>query len=162
MAEKKSLVSKTAEKPTRAKKSIAKKVEDAEVVAVAETVSEPATKKVSKPKAAKPKEDAVTITKFVIANINGSQEYLYEGMKLDVLRIEGEKYETAEVLMTVDGEKVVFGKPYVSGASVEMKKVEDYRGKKVRTMTYKAKSRYRKIRGSRPSLSTFEVTKLNF
>lgn len=72
---------------------------------------------------------------------------------------EGSKINVEKVLMTFseDGSDVKVGKPVVSGAKVELKVLEHKKGEKVRVYKMKAKKRYRRNKGFRPSLSVVEV-----
>lgn len=136
------------------RRSMSKNIQDAEVVQAAETK----TKRIQKQNYSSA--NLTDLKNFVVVNINGNQEVVFEGMSLSVPMVDGEALKFEEVLMSVNGDEVKFGKPFVSGAYVEAKKVTDYQGEKVQTMVYKAKSRYRRIRGSRPSLTRLEVTKV--
>jgi len=137
---------------TKTKKVVVKKeakVVKAPKVAVAKTE----VKKVETPKADK--------SRFAIIEINKQQEKVYEGEALDVLSIKGDKFTFENVLAVVTEKEAVFGKPYIKGASVLAHKVNDFKDKKVRTETFKAKSRYRKVTGSRQSMSKLMIDKIN-
>ena len=54
-----------------------------------------------------------------------------------------------QVLLVIDGDKVTIGQPEVAQAKVTLKKLADVKGDKIRVSTYKAKSRYRKVKGFR-------------
>jgi large subunit ribosomal protein L21 len=56
-----------------------------------------------------------------------------------------------------EGEKVLVGQPRVTGAKVQAVIEEQVRGKKIRVATYKAKSRYRKVKGFRAELTRLKV-----
>lgn len=100
-------------------------------------------------------------SRFAIIEINKQQEKVYEGEALDVLSIKGDKFTFENVLAVVTDKEAVFGKPYIKGAVVLAHKVNDFKDKKVRTETFKAKSRYRKVTGSRQSMSKIMIDKIN-
>ncbi len=100
-------------------------------------------------------------SRFAIIEINKQQEKVYEGETLDVLSIKGDKFTFENVLAVVTEKEAVFGKPYIKGASVLAHKVNDFKDKKIRTETFKAKSRYRKVTGSRQSMSKLMIDKIN-
>lgn len=66
------------------------------------------------------------------------------------------------VLMILDDKNTVVGQPYVEGATVKLKVLGQVKGKKVRTATYKAKSRERKVRGFRAQYSEVLVEDITF
>ena len=70
---------------------------------------------------------------------------------------EGGAIRFDQVLLLVDGDKVTIGRPLVKGAVVKAKIIEQFKGKKVRVATYKAKSRYRRVLGHRKHLTKLQV-----
>lgn len=75
-------------------------------------------------------------------------------------KIDGEKGQAVvfnEVLLLVDGKKVKIGQPLVKGAKVEAQIVDQVKGKKIRVATFKAKSRYRRVKGFRPLLTRVKI-----
>ena len=100
---------------------------------------------------------------FVIVKINGSQEKVQEGMEISVNKLDGEekgKLEFSEVLLTSKAGKIQVGKPTVKGALVHGIIVEQAKGEKVTTRIYKAKSRYRRVKGMRPQITKIKITKI--
>lgn len=65
------------------------------------------------------------------------------------------------VLLVCDAGKVYVGQPVVKGASVILKDLGEIKGEKIRTAKFKAKSRYRKVRGFRPTYHRVEVVKVS-
>lgn len=99
---------------------------------------------------------------FAVIDFAGHQYKVQKGDKLMVNLLdekEGSKINVEKVLMTFseDGSDVKVGKPVVSGAKVELKVLEHKKGEKVRVYKMKAKKRYRRNKGFRPSLSVVEV-----
>lgn len=92
-----------------------------------------------------------------IVKIGSSQYRVSVGQKLLVDRptVEG-------VLMILDDKNISVGKPFVDGAVVKLKVLGQVKGKKIRTATYKAKSRERKVRGFRAQYSEVLVEDISF
>lgn len=105
------------------------------------------------------------MSKFAIVKIGGFQHKVAEGDELEVGKIEGKKGGSLvfnQVLLLVDGEKVKVGQPLVKGAQIKAKIAEQFKGKKIRVATYKAKSRYRRVKGFRPQLTKVKIEKITF
>jgi large subunit ribosomal protein L21 len=66
-----------------------------------------------------------------------------------------------KVLMVSDGDKVWVGNPEVAGAVVKIVEIGQVRGPKVRTLKFKAKSRYRKVKGFRARLFKVKVESIS-
>lgn len=103
------------------------------------------------------------MSKFAVAKIGSSQYKVAEGDEIDVDKIEGKKGSKLifnQVLLLVDGEKVSVGQPLVKDAQIEAKILEQFKGKKIRVATYKAKSRYRRVKGFRPLLTKIKIEEI--
>ena len=102
--------------------------------------------------------------KFAIVKFGKSQYKIKEGDKLLIDRIvgvkEGEQKEVEGVLLVVDGESVIFGKPYIKGAKVNIKVLGEKKGEKIQAATYKAKARQRKKVGLRPIFTQILIEKI--
>ncbi len=105
----------------------------------------------------------VTMDKFAIVEINKSQYMVAEGDSIDVA-IEGksgEKITFDKVLLNVNKSEVVIGKPYIEKATVKAEVIENIKGEKVKTLVYRAKTRYRKRSGNRQKLTTIKILKIS-
>ncbi len=101
--------------------------------------------------------------KYAIIQLAGKQLKVAEGEQITVTRLEnaeGEELKIADVLLTADGDKVTVGTPLVESAVVTLKVVSHDKGDKIRVAKYRAKSRYRRVKGFRPSETTLEVVKI--
>lgn len=99
--------------------------------------------------------------KYAVVDIAGKQYKIEEGQELIVDRLEAEgKTVFDKILLVVDGDKAEIGSPEVSGAKVEAEVLENLKGEKIRVLKYKAKSRYRKVRGFRASQTKIKITKI--
>lgn len=98
--------------------------------------------------------------KYAIVKISGTQQRIAEGEVLTVSQLEGQKGRKLvldEVLLVADGDKIKIGEPLVKGARVEAEIVAQVKGKKMRVATYKAKARYRRVKGFRPHLTRVKI-----
>lgn len=103
------------------------------------------------------------MSKFAVVKIGSSQYKIAENDEIDVDKIEGKKGNKLtfdQVLLLVDGKKVSLGQPLVKGVQVEAKILSQFKGKKIRVATYKAKSRYRRVKGFRPFLTKIKIEKI--
>ncbi len=99
--------------------------------------------------------------KYAVVDIAGKQYKIEEGQELIVDRLEADgKTVFDKVLLVVDGDKAEVGSPEVSGAKIEAEVLENLKGEKIRVLKYKAKSRYRKVRGFRASQTKIKITKI--
>jgi large subunit ribosomal protein L21 len=102
-------------------------------------------------------------SKFAVVKINNAQYKVYEGENINIQKILGEpndKLTYEDVLLFVEGDKIEVGKPTVSGKKVEAEIVEQTKDVKIRMLTYKSKSRYRKRKGHRQQLTTIKINKI--
>ena len=94
--------------------------------------------------------------KYAIIKAGGSQYQVSEGQEIDIFNLDKEKDEVMvfdSVLLVKDEEKISIGQPTVKGTSVKGKVIDQILGDKIRIATYKAKSRYRKVKGHRDQLT---------
>lgn len=101
--------------------------------------------------------------KYAVVEINGSQYKVAEGEELAVDKIESEKGKKLtfdKVLLIVDEKKRQIGNPLVKGAKVTAEILEQFKDKKIRVATYKAKSRYRRVIGHRSQLTRIKINKI--
>lgn len=104
------------------------------------------------------------MVKYAVVKIGGSQFKVAVGDELNVEKLEAEKGKTVEfdeVLLLVADEKVKIGRPLVKGAKVKAKILDQVKGKKIRVATYKAKSRYRRVKGHRKLLTKIRIESIS-
>ncbi len=100
---------------------------------------------------------------YAIVAHSGKQYKVKVGDTIDFDHIQDAK-QGAEmmfdhVLFVADGDKRVVGQPEVKGAQVAGTVVEETaKGEKVRVAKFKAKVRYRKVRGFRAQLTRVKIT----
>ena len=100
--------------------------------------------------------------KYAVVRLAGHQYKVEEGQELLVDKLEQEKdkeFEVPEVLLVVDEGKIEIGQPLVKKTKIKAKVIEHLRGEKIRVARFKAKSRYRKVKGFRPSLTKIQIGK---
>jgi len=94
--------------------------------------------------------------KFSIIETGGKQYKVSQGQKLKVEKLEteaGDSFIFDKVLLVADGENVKIGTPYVEGAKVKAKVLNQGRDKKKIVFKYHSKTRYRKKKGHRQSFT---------
>ena|SRR3989344_5211716 len=100
---------------------------------------------------------------YAIIRTGGKQYKVSEGSVVDVDKIQAEKNnitEIKDVLLGVSDGKVTIGKPTVKDAVVKAKVIDQIKGDKIRVAKFKAKARYRKVTGFRPSLTRLEIREI--
>jgi large subunit ribosomal protein L21 len=98
-----------------------------------------------------------------VVKINKNQYIVAVDEEVVVDRIkekEGKKVKFEEVLAILDEKKNKIGTPLVKGAIVEAEVVEHFKGEKLRVATYRAKSRYRKVKGHRSLYTKLKILKI--
>ena len=102
--------------------------------------------------------------KFAVIQTGGKQYLAKPGDILDLEKLAGKPKTTIkfkEVLLIVDNKKVSIGQPLVKGALVTAKILEQKKGPKIRVATFKAKSRYRRLKGHRQHLTQVKIEKIS-
>jgi large subunit ribosomal protein L21 len=100
---------------------------------------------------------------YAIFETGGKQYKVQEGEALSVEKLHaqaGETVEIPEVLALGKENGIVVGKPYVEGAKVVLKVVEQGKGPKVLVFKYKPKKKFRKIHGHRQPYTKVVVDKI--
>lgn len=97
---------------------------------------------------------------YAIMRLAGHQYKVSEGDELLVDRLVEKKPEPEILLVSEDG-KVKVGTPKVVGAKVAIKVLGEEKGPKLDVYKYKAKSRYRKHIGFRPSYTRIKIEKIS-
>lgn len=101
---------------------------------------------------------------FAVIKTGGKQYLVKKGdkIKIEKLEIEDEKAVIfAEVLFLGDKDNVKIGSPYIKGAKVEGKVLQQGRAKKVVGIKHKAKKRYKVKFGHRQMFTEVEITKIS-
>lgn len=102
--------------------------------------------------------------KYAVITTGGKQYKVVEGQVLEIDKVQaepGSDFTFENVLLTVDGDAIEVGAPYLTGVSVIAKVLDQVKGDKVRVAKFKAKARYRKVQGFRAHLTKVEITSLS-
>ena len=100
---------------------------------------------------------------YAVVQTGGKQYRVSNGdiINVEKLNVEAGQNVVLDEVIAVSGDgKTVVGKPFVDGAKVECKVVENGKGKKVIIYKYKAKKDYRKKQGHRQPYTQLEVTNI--
>ena len=92
------------------------------------------------------------MTNFAIIQTGGKQYKVSPGQKIKIEKLnvnKGDNFIFDKVLLTLEGENVKIGAPYVEGVKVEGKILRQARDKKKIVFKYHSKTRYRKKKGHR-------------
>jgi len=91
----------------------------------------------------------------------GSQQFLIKvGDVFETEKIEakpGEVISASEVLLYHDDKKTLVGTPIVENVKVKLEHLETAKAEKIRVARYRAKSRYRKVKGHRQLKTKLKV-----
>lgn len=101
--------------------------------------------------------------KYAIVKIGSSQYKVSEGDEIEVEKIDvpiGGTLNFNEVLLLVDNSSLKIGTPFLDEVVVKSKIVDQYKGEKIRVATFKAKSRYRKVKGHRKHITKIKIEKI--
>lgn len=99
--------------------------------------------------------------KYAIIRTGGKQYQVKGGEELLVEKIEAAKTVVFdEVLLLVEDKEVKIGQPRVEGAKVKAKIIEQIKGEKIRVAKFRAKSRYRRVKGHRQRLTKVKIEKI--
>jgi large subunit ribosomal protein L21 len=100
------------------------------------------------------------MVKLAVVKIGGSQYQVRPDQEVLVDRLAGDKGQKVvldQVLLVAEEDKIRVGRPRVDGVKVQALIKEQLKGKKIRVATYKAKSRYRRVKGFRPQLTKLRI-----
>ena len=98
---------------------------------------------------------------YAIFESGGRQYKAEENTVLRIDKLEAEQGSTLtfdKVLAVSSDEGLAVGTPYVEGATVEAKVIEQGKAKKIIVFKYKPKSQYKRIRGHRQQYTAVKIT----
>lgn len=95
---------------------------------------------------------------YIVFEISGKQYMVKPGqvIEVDKLTLEQKAFSTDKVLLSVNGEKVEIGKPYLK-KTLDFEIIGTIKKPKIRVATYKAKSNYRRVKGQRREVSEIKL-----
>lgn len=99
---------------------------------------------------------------YAIIQTGGKQYKVSEGDQIVVEKIDGDvdSEVVLDKVLSIIGDNVKVGKPFIDGAKVTAKIVEHGKEKKILVFKYKAKSNYRKRQGHRQPYTKLSITKI--
>lgn len=101
--------------------------------------------------------------KIAVIKTGGKQYLVKEGDKIKIEKIEkkiGEEVVFDQVLLVEKENNLKIGTPFVEGAKVIGKVLEQGKAKKIIVFKYKPKKRYRKKQGHRQPYTLVEIQKI--
>lgn len=96
---------------------------------------------------------------YAVIETGGKQYKIQEGDKLRVEKLDAKVGDTVtfDKVLFIGGDDVKVGRPYVEGAKVQAKVLEQNKAKKVVVYKFKAKKNYRNKRGHRQPYTFIEI-----
>jgi len=97
---------------------------------------------------------------YAIVEVAGKQYKVEKDKTVNVDLIDkaqGDDITLEKVLMVVDGEKSLVGKPYLSNVKISAKVMGIARGKKVRGVKFKKRKNYTRTLGHTPEYTTLKI-----
>lgn len=96
---------------------------------------------------------------YAVIETGGKQYKVKQGDTIAVEKLGLEKDASVDFdkVLLIGGEEIVIGRPYIEGAKVSAKVIEDKKDKKVIIQKYKRKVNYRRKRGHRQTYSLVKV-----
>lgn len=105
----------------------------------------------------------MSMVMHTVIKTGGKQYLVREGMELtvDLMNVEKGKKVELDALLKFDDEGKTFelGKPFLK-EKVDAEVVDNVLGEKIRVAKFKAKSRYRKVKGFRSKLTKLKIIKV--
>jgi large subunit ribosomal protein L21 len=105
--------------------------------------------------------DTIVPMQYAIIETGGKQYKITKGQTFDFDSLglnAGDAVTFDKVLLHVTDGAVEIGMPYVAGAVVSGKVVDNLQGEKVRAARFQAKSRHRRVTGFRAQLTRVEIS----
>ncbi len=97
---------------------------------------------------------------YAIIDLKGHQYQVKPGEELTVDRIDldkNKKFDIDKVLLVKQGKKITIGQPTVDKTVVKAKVLDHFKGDKIRVAKFRAKTRYRKVKGFRPYMTKIKI-----
>ncbi|MDQ7801987.1 MAG: 50S ribosomal protein L21 [Armatimonadota bacterium] len=99
---------------------------------------------------------------YAVVETGGKQLRVSEGQTVRVERIPGEPGQEVVLdrVLMVSGEQTLVGTPWIPGARVVARIVQQGKGRKVTVFKYKPKVRYRRKRGHRQLFTALRIERI--
>ncbi|MFC1711934.1 50S ribosomal protein L21 [Patescibacteria group bacterium] len=101
--------------------------------------------------------------KYAVIKTGGKQYKVSENETLEIEKVAEDKKKITfdEVLLVVSDKKVKVGKPFLAKTKVEAEIVAQFKDKKIRVAKFRAKSKYRKVKGHRQQKTKIKILKIS-
>jgi large subunit ribosomal protein L21 len=101
---------------------------------------------------------------FAVVKIGSTQYLVNPGQELLIDYQTGKisKLSFDQIYLIVDKDQILVGQPTVPKAIIEAEIVGQVKGDKIRVANFKAKSRFRKVRGFRPKYTKIRISKIKY
>ena len=100
---------------------------------------------------------------YAVIKTGGKQYRVQEGDQLDVEKLDIEVdsvIEFTEVLLRGEGDNVTIGAPFIDGAGVQAKVIDQFRGPKGVAFKFKRRKGFHKTKGFRRHMTKLEITSI--
>ncbi|MFK7851469.1 MAG: 50S ribosomal protein L21 [Akkermansiaceae bacterium] len=100
---------------------------------------------------------------YAVIKTGGKQYRVQEGDQLDVEKLDVEvdtEIEFTEVLLRGEGSDLTIGSPFIEGAGVRAKVVDQFRAPKEIAFKFKRRKGFHKTKGYRRHLTKLEITSI--
>jgi large subunit ribosomal protein L21 len=103
---------------------------------------------------------SITIMAYAVIQTGGKQYRVESGSEIDVEKLDAEvgtDITLSEVLLVSNGSKIQIGTPFVNGAKVGAKVVEQYKDDKVIAFKFRRRKGYHRTVGHRRQLTRLKI-----
>lgn len=101
--------------------------------------------------------------KYAVIKTGGKQYRVSEGETLAIEKLENKEKDSIifdQILLVSQNNKLFFGQPFLSGFKVKAQVLKQFKDKKLRIAKFRAKSRYRKIKGHRQQKTKIKILQI--
>jgi large subunit ribosomal protein L21 len=103
------------------------------------------------------------MTKYAVVKTGGKQYLVKEGMEITVDQLDQEKGKKIELITLLkfdeEGKEISLGTPTLK-ETVSSEVIDHVKGDKIRVARFKAKVRYRRVKGFRARLTMLKIIKI--
>ncbi len=101
---------------------------------------------------------------FAVIETGGKQYLVESGTIVDIEKLEAQpadSYTFDKVLLISDGNELKLGKPFIEGAKVTAKVLNQVKADKIIVFKFKPKTGYKRTQGHRQKLTTIKVESIS-
>ncbi|KKR78147.1 MAG: 50S ribosomal protein L21 [Candidatus Curtissbacteria bacterium GW2011_GWA1_40_9] len=100
---------------------------------------------------------------WAVIRTGGKQYMVFEGQSIDIEKLRGKDGDIVsfeEVLLVSNSGSIKIGKPLVEKVKVKAEIISSFKGKKIRVVKFKSKSRYLRTTGHRQQKTRVHIEKI--